>query len=1087
MKKSNRIILYIVAFVAMATSVASVVSLGRPAHAFTNEASIGEKWTRIMVYEALQSGNNAQTINVSEQMGTVADAIFPNDTTGYVWAPSMEIMKDIGVNQITGHAAIEYNTFGGDKKWSDNKSAAIDLIKSIGYEEVEGSSAEFNFTLEVTDEKGVTTPLQYGFVSTKDSNGNLSYDISDNMDIDANKNSLISISVNDNVLEATIKPDSDSCSVRFGNSSTRSVSMPLSTTSMSQAKSDFQVFVGQVNGLNYSCGGASAKITNYNETHATEYRYAQDGLLKFMDNYGGPWALDENERFQLYYKYFTELLKQNGGGIVASCGEEFNTADGGRPVNLLYKGQWTRYYIDTGGLDMSRRLNVPSDDGLSINSIMVEDMIGWFNSHAVQAELSEEECELPEAIEKLTTEASEAREAYREQDFDDKPCFNGAGALGWIVCPVIKFLRWTLETIYEHIIEPFLQINAKAFSNENGGVVAGWQAFQGFANLAFVALLLVVIFSQVTGVGIDNLGIKRILPKLIVAAILINLSYIICQLLVDASNIAGYGLRSLFDGIQVGEAKIVGTGQTVMNTALTAAVSGMTAAAFYGSVGVWGPAVILPLLLALIGMLISTLFMFILLGVRQAGVIILVVISPLAFAMYMLPNTKPLFQRWWKAFTGLLLLFPICGAMIGGADLAGKILASTSDEFWPNLIAALLTVVPFFFIPTLLKGSFSALGNLGAKISGVGAKIGARAGGIAKAGVERTGAFRNIQANAQERQDIRNRVAERKRLEGTTKRIGSIAESMRTPEQRMQYARAQAALEKMNDEDDFNSRPDLIVSEATAKRFNRQVEAVKSRNVASGAVNVTGDVKGFNGKGSSFASGSLAHILYNTQDEAERYATVSQLMASGHHGAEALHQVMEALGNDGNQGALDSIAKAAKGDNKLGDLKSGSRSTYDYINDLAAGKVQAGAVGSGNNISDYAGKVKFGGMSEQQLINTDKEELQRYAQVINQKRTSGESLTSEEQKLVQQATAAWDNERLRGSAKKDVQNLVSEIAFGAVNIGNNKARPGTSFDVQHNNSNSKSTPAPRTSTDRVNAATDRLEEIARQRNNGGGA
>ncbi|MBR2864309.1 hypothetical protein IKE88_02055 [Candidatus Saccharibacteria bacterium] len=672
-----------------------------------------------------------------------------------------------------------------------------------------------------------------------------------------------------------------------------------------------------------------------------------------------------------------------------------------------------------------------------------------------------------------------------EIDADDKPCFNGAGALGWIVCPVIKFLRLTLETIYENIVVPFLQINAKTFSNENGGVVAGWQAFQGFANLAFVALLLIVIFSQVTGVGIDNLGIKRILPKLIIAAILINLSYIICQLLVDASNIAGYGLRSLFDSIQVGETNITGTGQTIMNTALTAAVTAMAGYGAAATAAIWAPFLILPFLLALVGMLISVLFMFILLGVRQAGVIILVVISPLAFAMYMLPNTKPLFQRWWKAFTGLLLLFPICGAMIGGADLAGKILASTSDEFWPNLIAALLTVVPFFFIPTLLKGSFSALGNLGAKISGVGAKIGARAGGIAKAGVERTGAFRNIQANAQERQDVRNRVAERKRLEGVTRRIGNIAESVRTPEQRVQYARAQAALEKMKDEEELN--PDLIASEAVARRFNRQVEAVKSRNVASGAVNVTGDVKGFNGKGSSFASGSLAHILYNTQDEAERYATVSQLMASGHHGAEALHQVMEALGNDGNQAALSSIAKAAKGDNKLGDLKSGSRSTYDYINDLAAGQVQAGAVGSGNNISDYAGKVKFGGMSEQQLINTDKEELQRYAQVINQKRASGESLTSEEQKLVQQATAAWDNERLRGSAKKDVQNLVSEIAFGAVNIGNNKARPGTSFDVQHNNGNSKSAPAPRTSADRVNAATNRLEEIARQRNNGGGA
>ncbi len=639
-------------------------------------------------------------------------------------------------------------------------------------------------------------------------------------------------------------------------------------------------------------------------------------------------------------------------------------------------------------------------------------------------------------------------DVFDYEDLDTKPCFNGSGALGWILCPIIRVLYVTLNSTYDNIIVPFLEVNVSAFSMDgDNSVYGGWQTFQGFANVVFAIMLLVVIFSQVTGIGIDNLGIKRILPKLIVAAVLINLSFIICQLLVDISNIAGYSLRGLFENIPVqngsGEVTI---GQTALTTGITAAIGAMTGVAAGATASMWAPMLVIPLLLGMVGILISVVFMFIILGVRQAGVIILVVISPLAFVLYMLPNTKTLFQRWYKAFAGLLLVFPICGALIGGSALASKIIAGTSTGFWPNLLAALLTVIPFFFIPTLLKGSFSALGNLGAKLSGAGAKIGGTLGGIAKGGVERTGVFRNIQANAQDRQNLRNRKAERRRLEGVTRRIGNIADNMRTPEQRMQYAQAQAALEKMNDEDDFNMRPDLIVSEAASKRFNRRVEAIKAGNVKSGVTNRTGDVKDFNGKGSSFASDSLAGILYNAQDDAERYAAVNQLMASGHHGAEALHQVMQALGNDGNNTALQAIANAAKGDSKLGELKSGARSTYDYINDIAAGAA-GGQEGSGMNIADYAAKVKFGGMSEQQLFNTDKEELQRYAQVIANKRASGEAFTPEEEKLVAQATAAWNNDRLRGGAKKDVQDLVSQIAFNEVRDGN-KARQGQDFNVR---------------------------------------
>ena len=133
------------------------------------------------------------------------------------------------------------------------------------------------------------------------------------------------------------------------------------------------------------------------------------------------------------------------------------------------------------------------------------------------------------------------------------------------------------------------------------------------------------------------------------------------------------------------------------------------------SVGVLS-ALILPLLFGLITALISVVCFFGLLGLRQACVIALVAIAPLAFVCYMLPNTKRIFDKWLKLLEAMLLLYPICGLVIGGSALASRILIGNSTNFFVYLIGLVITVVPFFFIPMLLRNAFSALGNIGARV-----------------------------------------------------------------------------------------------------------------------------------------------------------------------------------------------------------------------------------------------------------------------------------------------------------------------------------------------------------------------------------
>ena len=59
-----------------------------------------------------------------------------------------------------------------------------------------------------------------------------------------------------------------------------------------------------------------------------------------------------------------------------------------------------------------------------------------------------------------------------------------------------------------------------------------------------------MIYSHITSFGISNYGIKKILPRLIIVAILVNISFYICAIAIDLSNIAGQAIQDMFINIE---------------------------------------------------------------------------------------------------------------------------------------------------------------------------------------------------------------------------------------------------------------------------------------------------------------------------------------------------------------------------------------------------------------------------------------------------------------------------------------------------------------------------------------------------------
>lgn len=286
------------------------------------------------------------------------------------------------------------------------------------------------------------------------------------------------------------------------------------------------------------------------------------------------------------------------------------------------------------------------------------------------------------------------------------------GGLGWLICPVMAFVANINDAAYG-AISGFLDIKPAILSSgDNSGAKQGWDFFRNIANAIFAVIFLWIIFSQISNVGVSNYGIKKILPRLIIGALLVNLSFYLCQLAVDLSNILGHTLK---DALESGAGEIGTTSEAAgWGSVIAAAIVGVGGVAAFAALAIGIP--------TLAAGFLAIMTVFIILVVRQAGIMLLISMSPIAFAAWLLPNTEDLFKKWMKMFRGLLLVFPIISLLYGAGKLAGAVLASsaTVDPNNPDetlhLVALAATTMPLIATPFVLQNSLSSLGSIGAKI-----------------------------------------------------------------------------------------------------------------------------------------------------------------------------------------------------------------------------------------------------------------------------------------------------------------------------------------------------------------------------------
>ncbi len=774
-------------------------------------------------------------------------------------------------------------------------------------------------------------------------------------------------------------------------------------------------------------------MSAFNSYNIANMDTSYNQALAFISGGGTHEQFSNLEKYSIYSLY---LSKVYNAVIDSDCQDtKPDSATTGSGDDKTYRIRTSKGWCKVATLDSGKTVSGFKDgnDWYMNTYFDFEGLIGAM--YNIADSLTEEDLVQVESIASVESNQN-------EQTPEDPPdCYDaGIEGMSWVLCPVANNTGHTVSGL-ESLLRDLLSIDTQQVFKD--GTETAWSVFRNIANVILIIVFLAIIFSQLTGYGIDNYGIKKMLPKLIVMAILINLSYVICQLAVDLSNILGVGLDNLFANI--GERIKPGAGGFTVSKIFVALMgllgtAGTIAGIAVGSGG--GTTLIVTLVLALLVALVAVLMFFVSLAARTIIVIIFVVIAPVAFALYILPNTKDLFKKWWKIFEAALVIYPICGALYGASFIIKALVVNPTPNggvevgFVDGIIAIVAPFLPFLLLPSLLKGALAGLGALGGTLTtlGNGLKKGLEKGSGA---VKSTDRFKDAQERNRERR-IQSRAGIGR--DGKEKQLSRFGKFMRGGERgiarsRMQYIKNQEARAREKDMMGEGFGAMLAGSEAKidAQRVADQEALIVNGKIAGVNVNNANSVARYHADAIKAYRGAKTD-----QARAEamtRIKAAQNILSKTEAGRNLVQNNIESAASNGDVSGLQEAASQIL--SQSGDTyKSKNRGTHSMLMDLASATPTEQIVDKiKNGTYNVAGTDKY---TAESLAGADDQALTRFEQAISSGKLTGNELSNI------QATAYEALEKQRGGTlniKPEVKTHLEKICRGYVpplNIQHNK-------------------------------------------------
>lgn len=178
----------------------------------------------------------------------------------------------------------------------------------------------------------------------------------------------------------------------------------------------------------------------------------------------------------------------------------------------------------------------------------------------------------------------------------------------------------------------------------------GWVLVRDVTNMFFVIILMVIAFGTV--LGVEQYEWKKMLVKFVFAAILVNFSRVICGVMIDAAQVF---MMTFISGVAATAGGNLVNALSMEN--IMAFSSDTKPEALADSANIVASAM-LACVFAFAAMVVIGAYMFVLLA-RVIALWLLIILSPLAFVLGIIPKFQSYSQQWWSEFTNNVISGPI--------------------------------------------------------------------------------------------------------------------------------------------------------------------------------------------------------------------------------------------------------------------------------------------------------------------------------------------------------------------------------------------------------------------------------------------
>jgi len=244
-----------------------------------------------------------------------------------------------------------------------------------------------------------------------------------------------------------------------------------------------------------------------------------------------------------------------------------------------------------------------------------------------------------------------------------------------------------------------------SFTNPSSNLVIqiGWTLLRDMTNMLFVLGLAYI--GLATAINKSNFNTKKIFGNIILIALLINFTPVICGVVVDVANIisnfflASVNFNSMPEILNIYQGGVI---EALKNISSATTLMKLVALIVYGYAGAFV-------------LLVFTFIFF----MRPIFIWILVIFSPLAFFAWIFEDTRKWFQQWWSQFLQWSFVGVPAGFFI---YLSQQVLAHIGDFKTESIagdpalakmitqLAPYLSVVLFLIIGLIMSMKISAMG-----------------------------------------------------------------------------------------------------------------------------------------------------------------------------------------------------------------------------------------------------------------------------------------------------------------------------------------------------------------------------------------